>query len=276
MSNRSVFVAGLPNAGKTTFLAALWHLVEAQELDTLLAYDGITGIDVDHLRKIRDMWLEAKPIPRTRSSEEKMVQINLKADNGDVLQLQMPDFAGESFRRFWEHRGASEIVVDAARNALGHLLLINVDRIAYPRSVHELRREMADEVEASPPTAFDPRKVPTAPMLADVLIALESEPINANPKRVAIGLTAWDTVAAEGMSPEEVLEERLPFISQMMKARADERDYRVYGISAQGGSYKEQKDKVLAHDIASDRLLLRYGEEETRDLTRMLAWLLGH
>lgn len=276
MNNRSVFVAGLPNAGKTTFLAALWHLVEAQELSTMLAYDGISGIDVDHLRKIRNLWLEAKPIPRTRSSEEKMVEINLKADNGDVLQLQMPDFAGESFRRFWEHRGASEVVVSAAQKAQGHLLLINIDRIAYPRSVHELRRELVEEIEASPLAPFDPRKVPTAPMLADVLIALESDPIDADPQRVAIGLTAWDTVAAEGLSPAEVLEERLPLIAQMIKGRADEREYRIYGISAQGGSYSEQKDEVLAHEIASDRLLVRHGEEETRDLTVMLAWLLGH
>jgi Double-GTPase 1 len=276
MSNRSVFVAGLPNAGKTTFLAALWHLVEAQELSTVLAYAGIAGIDVEHLRKIRNLWLEAKPIPRTRSSEEKLVQINLKADNGDVLQLQIPDFAGESFRRFWEHRGASETVVASARDAQGHLLLINIDRISYPRSVHELRRELVDEIETSPLAAFDPRKVPTAPMLADVLIALESEPINANPRRVAIGLTAWDTVASDGQSPEEVLEERLPLIAQMIKARASEREYRVYGISAQGGSYSEQKDRVLAHDNASDRLVVKYGEEETPDLTTMLSWLLGH
>ena len=38
MNQRSVVIIGLPASGKTTFLAALWHLVTAREVPTVMQF----------------------------------------------------------------------------------------------------------------------------------------------------------------------------------------------------------------------------------------------
>ena len=36
MAERSIVIIGLPESGKTTFLAALWHLITERDVDTVL------------------------------------------------------------------------------------------------------------------------------------------------------------------------------------------------------------------------------------------------
>jgi type IV secretory pathway ATPase VirB11/archaellum biosynthesis ATPase len=40
MNERSVVIIGLPESGKTTFLAALWHLITERDVETMVASLG--------------------------------------------------------------------------------------------------------------------------------------------------------------------------------------------------------------------------------------------
>lgn len=42
--NANHTIIGMPNSGKTTFLAALWHLVTSGEVKSSLALDHLEGI----------------------------------------------------------------------------------------------------------------------------------------------------------------------------------------------------------------------------------------
>ena len=96
-------------------------------------------------------------------------------------------------------------------------------------------------------------------------------------------LSAWDKVADEGLDPETFLNARLPLLGQYLRRTADEWDWRVYGLSAQGGEYDSTKQDVPPSpeaealrnlDQPSARIRLLHGGAETRDLTEPLAWLM--
>ena len=117
MSAAQIFIAGLPGAGKTTFLAALWYLIRSGEIPTELSYAGLHGIDVKYLNDIQQKWLDAEPMGRTRVSNEQIAEINLKSPAGDELTMYLPDFAGEGFRRMWEDRRARQSIASTARSS---------------------------------------------------------------------------------------------------------------------------------------------------------------
>jgi GTPase SAR1 family protein len=54
----SVVICGLPESGKTTFLAALWHVVfERANPDAHLKFDSLSYGDHTHLNAIMRRWL---------------------------------------------------------------------------------------------------------------------------------------------------------------------------------------------------------------------------
>jgi adenylate kinase len=65
MSKHSVVAMGLPGSGKTTFLAALWHLVSEKELPCKLTYVSLQTDNIEHLHEIASQWRAAKTQERT-------------------------------------------------------------------------------------------------------------------------------------------------------------------------------------------------------------------
>jgi hypothetical protein len=68
----TIIFFGLPSAGKTTFLAALWHAVEYNGIDASLTVEKLEG-DREHLNDIRSCWLRCEPQRRTSTSSETAV-----------------------------------------------------------------------------------------------------------------------------------------------------------------------------------------------------------
>ncbi|MGH7436896.1 MAG: TRAFAC clade GTPase domain-containing protein, partial [Polyangiaceae bacterium] len=95
---RSIVICGLPESGKTTFLAALWHLVTARKVDTKLSFDSLRDGDQTHLNNIVRQWRDAKVQART-SGQPTLVSMNLLDRSGTKLRLTFPDLSGESYRR---------------------------------------------------------------------------------------------------------------------------------------------------------------------------------
>jgi hypothetical protein len=158
---------GLPESGKTTFLAALWHVVNRGEVE--LELDHLEG-DQTYVNRICDEWRTCIPTVRTSRAVETEVAMFLHNKAGDVVELRIPDISGESYNDFWEHRGWAQSFDNVVTAASGIMLFIHAGNLRQPEFLDELavltgEQEQDEEpapeelVEWSPAEAADQVKL---------------------------------------------------------------------------------------------------------------------
>src|SRR5713101_6515052 len=104
MTERSISICGFPESGKTTYLAAIWHLITTGADPTALRFDSLRNGDASHLNVIATRWRKGLRQIRTETPSNKLVSMNLKNAAGDVMRLTLPDLSGESYRDMFELR----------------------------------------------------------------------------------------------------------------------------------------------------------------------------
>ncbi len=128
-ARRSAFLIGLPEAGKTTFLAALFHVVESSEISSALKLERLHG-DHKHLNDIRGLWADAKPLERTKIPDEQTVSMLVRhTQSGLVAEVVLPDLSGESFELQWTDRRMSADFAELVKQSVGGLLLIHPAKV---------------------------------------------------------------------------------------------------------------------------------------------------
>lgn len=283
--SESIVIAGLPGSGKTTFLAALWHLVTARDETTALKLGRLVEGDTSHLNAIAAQWRNAKVQARTPANR----RVTMRLEHAGVpMELSFPDVSGEAFVRMWEDRDCDPELVPTLQ-APAVALFIHSDTIQAPRWVIDettLAEEMRLPPEKRQPVEWTPRHSPTQVQLVDILQSLRTPPLDVGPRRLSVMLSAWDKAEAERLTPDEYLNVKLPLLNQYLRSGADAWEYRVYGVSAQGGDYdpvpaKDQPERVnqaaealRALDRASERIQVVHGSQRSHDLTEPLAWLM--
>ena len=284
MAERSVVIIGLPASGKTTFLAALWHLVTMRDVETALKFDNLRVGDATHLNDISRRWREAKVQDRTAVSGNHVVSMNLVDASGQPLRVTFPDLAGEAYLHMWEDRDCESGVAEIIR-AGGVVLFVHADAIRTPQWVLDevsLSRALGLAAPEGDAVPWHPRLAPTQVQLVDLLQLLRRSPLDIGPRRLVVMLSAWDKALGEGLTPEAYLARKLPLLNQYLRRGADSWTWRVYGVSAQGGEYDPieegaarvpEAEQLRNLDKPSTRIQLVGGETATHDLTEPLAWL---
>lgn len=284
MSKHSVVVMGLPESGKTTFLAALWHLVSENEVPSKLSYVSLQCGNVEHLHEIATQWREAKKQERTAQGGDKLVSMILQAEGGAPQTVTFPDVAGEAFLQMWGQRECDEIVAGWLK-APGVLLFIHADKVTVPKWVIDEKLLMEDLgiplEEGGRVVDWSPDVAPTQVELVDLLQSMQTGPLNVGPRRLAIILSAWDKAEGRGLSPEEYLARRMPLLDQFLKyGLHSDWEKRIYGVSAQGGDYDDSKttladaERLRDIDVPSERISVVSAGGTSNDLTDPLQWLL--
>lgn len=287
MNQQNVVVLGLPSSGKTTYLAALWHLITANEVNVRLKLVHLRGKGNEHLHLLVDRWLCAKTQERTTEVKSRTVTMTLKEKTGDEFELHFPDMAGESFQRMWERRECDHSVAAQLRSR-GVLLFIHANKYKAPTWViDEVQQNKALGIVPEPeqPINWRPELSPTQVQVVDLLQSLkflQLTALDAGPRRLAIVLSAWDKAAAEGRSPEEYLARHFPLLRQYLANGVGEGwVWTVFGVSAQGGEYdeddkppREEAQRMRDVNIPSQRIKVVTDVAESHDLTEPLTWLL--
>lgn len=278
-----IAVIGLPESGKTTFLAALWHLMTEQDMPTALSFGNLGKGDSSHLNAIAARWRSAHEQIRTNVGGNRTVAMNLVDAAGKTVSVAFPDTAGEAYQKIWEDRRCDVDVAEVCRRG-NFLLFIHADKIEFPNWLAdeiEMSRKLGIEVPANNIVNYHPLLSPTQVQLVDILQLLQDDPLAVGPRKLAIMLSAWDKAKGEGLGPAEFLKSKLPLLAQYLDGPGGW-DVRVYGLSAQGGDYEDDKkdvDKLASArvlrdvDNASSRIQLVHDGQETHDLTTPLVWL---
>ncbi|MGJ7918414.1 TRAFAC clade GTPase domain-containing protein [Massilia sp. LXY-6] len=285
MNNEAVVVLGLPASGKTTFLAALWHLLSARKVPSRLSLVKLKAMEAEHLKEITTRWLHARKQERTFQSKNRTAVISLKTTEGQECHLSFPDIAGEAFAQIWESRECDTDVVDALK-AQGVMLFIHSSNINYPGWISDdtrLSKQLGITRKPGEPIPWEARFAPTQVQLVDLLRCLQEGPLNVGPRKLAVILSAWDLAEGEEKTPEKYLEAHLPLLHQYLNYGLNASwQFKIYGVSAQGGEYDGDKDEPCADaqrmrdlDVPSHRIKVEASGSSSNDLTEPLFWLLG-
>lgn len=294
-TDSKIVLIGLPATGKSTFLGALWSCAEAENTKTSLKVD-ILGENDTHLNKLSASWISCKEPGRTRQMGEGVVTMSLVETEGSrKVKICFPDLEGEGFERQWVYRQCEKRYFDLARDADGVLLFI------HPAKVRDAGRieEFLELAGPPPQTEQDgakkdssakqetperkPEQDPTQVILVELLQFLVNLPFPRRRLKVAIIVSAWDTVSKQQDGPGEKkqnptkwLEQRLPALSQFINTNKDWLTSQVYGVSAQGGSYEDSIERVHLRDEVPQavRPIVVLDEFESKDLTLPIKWLM--
>lgn len=265
---------GLQGTGKTTYLAALWHQLEANELKTAVVADHLQP-DRTYLNRIRDSWLALKEVPRTSLRAEQSVDLHLR--NADAkIEVSFPDPSGEGLSRMWSSRQAPNALVSQARDATGLLLFV------HPQRIKTADRIPPSEKSSAPPpplVAFDeswkPDTVPTQVQLVDLLQITMSLRTKRDCVPVAVIVSAWDLVKDQQQEPEDWIRHHLPLLWQFLDSNA-KMQLRYFGVSAIGGDLGSDQQRLARVRVAAERVAVKeLGADSGTDLTLPLQHLLS-
>jgi hypothetical protein len=304
---------GLPRVGKTTFLAAFWHLLTSGEVRDSLVLAELQP-SRDHLNTIATLWRRWKEIPRTTLPKERVVTVNVTLPGQDqVFELAVPDASGEAFTRIFETRHCSREFEDLAIQSRELLLFLHPKQAVPPQRIDLEVDKLSDDLDnlldmiAGVPNsaaeatvgvgvdeaasggdtqsaAIEEMQAPSEILEWNAkysayqaklvdLLQTASRLRCAKPARLAIVISAWDRCEKEKLKPEAWIKARLPLLYQYLVANADVCEFAVFGVSAQGAELKSPGE-LLDTIRASDRIKVVRGPRESKDLTLPIQFLL--
>jgi len=275
-----VFAVGLPGTGKTTFLAAFWDSLQTptgQRL-TLSKTEG----DMEYLNEIRAAWADCKPLPRTGPAGDRPVSMRITAESSESMQVVWTDMLGESFSRQWVNRNWTQGYQDLVDAAQGAILFLHPSETWEEPLIHEADELLEEEesvtlseqpTNTEQPIPFDPESVPTQVKVVELLQFIAARRGNAS-FRLAIVISAWDLAKPDTTDPQSWLLERMPMLDSYLRFSGGGFQYRVFGVSAQGGDYSNANELRQVVD-AAERVKVENDEGCQRSISDPVCWALG-
>jgi hypothetical protein len=284
LHTRKQLMMGMPRTGKSTFIGALFHVVESGQIP-----DSLQLIKMERSRgyvvESRERWIGGNEFERSKLGEDQVVTMKLRDPaTGDETELILPDVSGETFREQWEQRKSSKLFDEFARQSDGILFFIHPDTIKSPVRI-QIAKKVADQIGrskklASKPAAQISREwkhefAPTQTKLVELLQFLTRDPDIYPISRVAVIVSAWDLVEDQYQSPRMWLEKRVPLFSQFLKANQDRFAWTLYGLSALGGNLDEDKLSLLKAKRQAERIRIIGDGCNLHDITAPIKWLMN-
>ncbi|HEX8101198.1 MAG TPA: hypothetical protein VF533_01165 [Solirubrobacteraceae bacterium] len=268
MSQTTLLLAGLPESGKTTYLAALFHLLRTQTTNVAELSMPNLPEDRDYLMEAESTWLRFQPLTRTVAAAPGAATIPLVRDGRDI-QLSLPDVRGEDYEHLWEYGSVSEQLRDVAGAAQGVMLFVRADHVVAPSFIEQTPQEIDG-------TSFELEdwragEAPTQTKLCDIL---EQLAIVERSIPVAVVVSAWDATPAKDEDPSAWFQRRLPLLWQLLDTSS--LPWASFGISAQGGDLTDPAERARLTSLPDS--VSRIADPVSRqgdDLTAPIAWVLA-
>ena len=288
---------GLPAAGKTTFLAALYHVLESEETDAVLKLERLHG-DHKHLSEIRGLWADAQELDRTKIADEQVVSMLVRDVNSQALsEVVLPDLSGETFEGQWADRQMKPDFAELTAASNGGVLFIHPakvkEEILIPDThgiVGQLQRARPAEPSSPPhhdeshgmPDATLPDETatwaaehaPTAVKLVE-LLQFVARLNTRRPFMLSVVVSAWDTLGDGAPQPSEWISRRLPLVWQYLAANTETFATKYFGVSAQGADLR-QADQL--REVSPPAKRIRVVDDDlhkSHDITAPVRWALG-
>lgn len=297
---RTHLVLGLPASGKSTYIAALGHILLLQDVETELRLE--LSEDESHILALQERWLKYELLKHTPTNAENWITFHLKSNESNfALSLELPDFSGESLKNaiatgiyptelaFALRDSEAILLFTNAAGKQDDILLNDLYGIVQPLDVDLPSAEVQDATTQPVPkvdlagnnhstdidrsTIFDPTSMPEEPKLVQLLQTISE--LARNKRKLVVMISAWDVVLSDSPATQPVdwLRANKPMLWQFLNHSPLLWETRVYGVSAQGGRIPEDTDLLKKVAKPSKRVKIVGYEAKLHDLTAPLAWL---
>jgi hypothetical protein len=275
----SIVLLGFVEAGKSTYLAAMYHIAERSRVPGALRLTGLER-DLEYVTSLHQRWLACERLPRTSGLGRRVVSLQLQADDSEGWRLEIPDPSGEGLEQSLADRKWETWFDEMVSTSMAFLLFINPTKVVEPailldaqRIVDDLDRDSSEnESDDSDAAHWSPKQAPSQIKIVDLLQTVVARSSHKR-LRLAVVVSAWDTVDWD--NPSKWMADRLPLLDQFLHSNLERLDFRCYGISAQGGAIPEARERLLSINEPGDRVEVVGGSGDRRDLTQPLRWLLS-
>ena len=130
---QTVALLGLPQTGKSTYLGALWQIIQDLSQTSIFEED-VTG-DRSYVDELGIRVSKAVEISRTEVDSRGRLAIKLRFEGEGIVTVNVPDLSGESARQLIEDRVWRKTLVDAIESADSLILFVHPERIDAPVSI---------------------------------------------------------------------------------------------------------------------------------------------
>jgi hypothetical protein len=277
MTESTVLMVGMPQSGKSTFLAALWYALRSPDRRSAVVLDRLP----DHLQFLNHLvedWLNCRESAHTSAALTQNVELQLRGPDAIVGTFALPDYSGEFVRDAWVTRRWPAELAESVRSAQVVILFVHPDHIRDHMTVAEANRNRA-ALDSGPPDAqraareYDPRLVPTQTQLVDFI-----QFVQARSRRkilpIAMIVSAWDLIPGTPL-PSEWLAERMPLLHQFLAANAGRLPTAVFGVSAQGADWTSKQEESLEVEADMRAWVIDMNGRRETDIAIPLAWALS-
>lgn len=287
-NDKHIMMIGLPATGKTTFLAALWYVVNnTDEVPGALELYKLKG-NQEHLNRIQNQWLEFEEVDRTSPALQETVSMELlNISSLQRTEVFFPDISGEEFRQQFEERHCNKDYFKWIEDSCGALFFINCGSIERTINIDEFDEYMKTFGPEAVSKAKSGENIVTwkeefaskQAKLVDLFQIVATADMIKKPFPVAIILSAWDLVNSINKSPKNFFETTFPLVDQYLNSNKTIFDIVHFGISAQGGKL-DKKDPKLKKDlaskttVASSRIIVKTETNESTDITKPIKWFM--
>jgi hypothetical protein len=272
MKEYSYYILGLPAAGKSTFLGALFYLLMNEEGENCsLRIKHVFG-DATYIGKLSDTWAEYTELDRTSLSNKNLkTELELEDNNHNVYKIKFPDSSGEKFKKMLNDRFIDIEEVDEIKSADRFFLFINPQQIEVPHFISEVPEKIRKENDINIEINKKDR-TPTETELVELIQFLLYVKGDTN-INIDFVISAWDLLYESIKLPLEYIEKNLPLLNQYVISNNDKIKTKCWGVSAQGGDLKNETKRLeLARKSINidDRIIVIDNEgNRSKDITRL-------
>jgi hypothetical protein len=299
-----VALLGLPSTGKSTYLGALWALIDEPQF-TSLKEVNVRG-DRAYVQGLASAVIAAQAIERTHTETEDGLEVEVDFVGDGPVRLSLADRSGEQLRELVEERHWLPLLEAEADHADAVILFVHPAEVqlplpsrvstsvwsdsAYPegqapdrspkeRDAAEQDSERPVSAPASKPQAsskpagFMNREAATAVKLVDGLENILERARDRWPLPIAVVISAFDL--AGGRTPEGWLRSRLPAFLAFLENNPDRLEWAMFGVSAQGGALPDAREELLRKGDIQDRCFARAADGTPIPLSEPVRWAVG-
>jgi Double-GTPase 1 len=286
MSAGSVVMVGLPDSGKTNYLAALWDALQSGKgrLSAPVPPDEISYVEEALACQSRGEFAPRSDKNIEESRRNFSVAVRLKSQpDAPTNDIVVPDITGELWKGAVETTEIASEWMTELEGAAGAVLFVRIlsesnsaplDWVTTDRLLTLTELSDADEKMS--------KGMPTQIALCELLRFLEhtlpSRGEDVKP-RVALAVTAWDLMDAEtsAKGAKAFLRKEYPLFAGRLDD-IESLDVAIFGVSAVGGDFDDPdfKERYLKGEVTG-YVVTGGGKAlavET-DVTTPIAWVLG-